>query len=156
MVIKNPDWQKTTSQLFTSLAEDLNSNQWSGPQNQWSAQGLWITSPVLQPVGHTASTITYQGKCTCSFIWLRSPKAGFVCMMAIKQICVILNINFNVNIQSSSLWKNWEVKAFIKRDQTVTVELEFGSVSEERGKISQSKGANQQQTQTTYGVEAGI
>ena len=39
-------------------------------------------------------------------------------MMVIKQICVILNINFNINV----LWKNWEVKAFIKHDQTVKVE----------------------------------
>ena len=53
-------------------------------------------------------------------------------MMAMKLICIILNINFYIN---------WNLELL---------------VSEERGKIFQSKGLNQQQTQTTYGVEAGI
>ena len=37
-------------------------------------------------------------------------KAVSVCMTAIKQICLILNINFFINIYKSSLWKNWEIK----------------------------------------------
>ena len=33
-------------------------------------------------------------------------KAVSVCMMAIKEICLILNINFFIDIYKSSLWKN--------------------------------------------------
>ena len=51
--------------------------------------------------------------------------------------------------------ENWEVKANFLSN---VIRLEFLKVFAfgKRGKTSQSKGANQHQTQTTYGVEAGI
>ena len=57
--IKNPNWQKATSWLFTSVAENLNSgrpsaNPASG-QSGTRTRDRRIASPTRRPLGHAAS-----------------------------------------------------------------------------------------------------
>ena len=61
--IKNPNWQKATSWLFTSVAENLNSgrpstNPASG-QSGTRTRDRQIASPTRWPLGHAASLLPY-------------------------------------------------------------------------------------------------
>ena len=91
--------------LFTSLAEDLNLNSQEQIQPVVIAGPLDCNSSAVTCGPHSLHSNIQLGRFGCYMV-----KAVSVCMTAIKQICLILNINFFINIYKSSLWKNWEIK----------------------------------------------